>query len=329
MFTKIIKKLKALSILIIFTYQGKLVMSIVFVSLITFFLLISDRMMLMKEFVYERAMKRIESMSAVLINEVQENLLGKDIADLKTIIMLAGGQPDVRFISILNQDRGVQYSTDSGIEINKITYEDSRSIPSEKKDVFIKTSPLMGNNETVGYMQIGFSLKEIRADLRESLHWALWLDGTMLIFIVFIAWLVSGLLLRPLSEMKNVSMEIARGNFAARAHIRSPDIIGALAVALNEMAAQLGDLTGNMNGRIKEATYELEAKNKELYEKTCQLEAFNKQLMELDTLKSEFVSMVSHELRTPLTSIIGFSKTLLTLNLTDEQRKRYLSILHI
>jgi signal transduction histidine kinase len=37
--------------------------------------------------------------------------------------------------------------------------------------------------------------------------------------------------------------------------------------------------------------------------------------------------MVSHELKTPLTSIIGFSKTLLSLELPNDQRTKYLKII--
>ncbi|MDT8317466.1 MAG: hybrid sensor histidine kinase/response regulator, partial [bacterium] len=41
------------------------------------------------------------------------------------------------------------------------------------------------------------------------------------------------------------------------------------------------------------------------------LTAKNVELLELDSLRSEFVSLVSHELRTPLNAIIGFSEILL------------------
>lgn len=45
-----------------------------------------------------------------------------------------------------------------------------------------------------------------------------------------------------------------------------------------------------------------------LVEKAMELKKANRRLMELDELKSAFLSSVSHELRTPLTSLLGFSK---------------------
>jgi signal transduction histidine kinase/FixJ family two-component response regulator len=50
-------------------------------------------------------------------------------------------------------------------------------------------------------------------------------------------------------------------------------------------------------------------------------------LKEIDKMKSDFVSIVAHELKTPLTGIIGFSRTLLNLELSEEQKKRYLGII--
>ncbi|MDD3310790.1 ATP-binding protein [Pseudodesulfovibrio sp.] len=49
-------------------------------------------------------------------------------------------------------------------------------------------------------------------------------------------------------------------------------------------------------------------RTKVLVEKAMELRQANRRLMELDKLKSSFLSSVSHELRTPLTSLLGFSK---------------------
>jgi PAS domain S-box-containing protein len=49
---------------------------------------------------------------------------------------------------------------------------------------------------------------------------------------------------------------------------------------------------------------------------------------EMDRLKSEFVSTAAHELRTPLTSIQGFSEILLTRELNQERKTRYLTFIN-
>jgi len=62
--------------------------------------------------------------------------------------------------------------------------------------------------------------------------------------------------------------------------------------------------------------------------RTEQLEKANARLLELDRLKSEFLSTVSHELRTPLTSIRSFSEILLRYEVDDpEKRKKFVGII--
>ena len=78
---------------------------------------------------------------------------------------------------------------------------------------------------------------------------------------------------------------------------------------------------------LKNVVNDLRENNQRLREKTTLLEANRRKLLELDHLKSDFVSMVSHELRTPLTSIIGFAHTLQTLPLGTDQLNKYLGII--
>lgn len=61
----------------------------------------------------------------------------------------------------------------------------------------------------------------------------------------------------------------------------------------------------NLNKRLEELVAE---RTLDLTAKAAELERANSKLLELDEMKSSFVSLVSHELRTPLTSVLGFSK---------------------
>lgn len=65
------------------------------------------------------------------------------------------------------------------------------------------------------------------------------------------------------------------------------------------------ELLATKNSDLEELVRE---RTKVLVEKATELRRANKRLMELDELKSAFLSSVSHELRTPLTSLLGFAK---------------------
>ncbi|WP_053178079.1 HAMP domain-containing sensor histidine kinase [Peribacillus loiseleuriae] len=53
------------------------------------------------------------------------------------------------------------------------------------------------------------------------------------------------------------------------------------------------------------------------------------ELGEMEKMRQEFISNVSHEIQSPLTSINGFAKALKNMNLTDEKRFRYLTIIEM
>jgi signal transduction histidine kinase len=73
--------------------------------------------------------------------------------------------------------------------------------------------------------------------------------------------------------------------------------------SLESALQDLRILNRELDQRVEERTRELRQANR-------QLARANERLMELDRLKSRFVSMVSHELRTPLGAIQGFTEML-------------------
>ncbi|HEY46372.1 MAG TPA: PAS domain S-box protein [Anaerolineae bacterium] len=112
--------------------------------------------------------------------------------------------------------------------------------------------------------------------------------------------------------------------------IAREETIGALMVGRNttfeggeiRILTAIADMAANALHR----TALMETLEQRVLERTRELEEANEMLMELDKLKSDFVSNVSHELRTPITNIM------LYLNLMDrkekkEERSRYMQIL--
>jgi signal transduction histidine kinase len=99
-----------------------------------------------------------------------------------------------------------------------------------------------------------------------------------ILLALLLGYAISQSLIDPVKRMETRMHEIAAGDFAQQVDVPNRDELGALAVNLNRMSAELGRLYG-------------------------QLEAANRH-------KSEFLASMSHELRTPLSSIIGFSDSL-------------------
>jgi len=99
------------------------------------------------------------------------------------------------------------------------------------------------------------------------------------------------------------------------------DLFAALA---NQLA--MAAVNAQLYGEVQAYSHAMEEK---VARRTAELQMANARLLELDRLKSEFLSTVSHELRTPLTSIRSFSEILLRYGVDDvEKRKKFVGIIH-
>lgn len=88
-------------------------------------------------------------------------------------------------------------------------------------------------------------------------------------------------------------------------------------------AHQIREMNRQLELQVAQRTRELAESNRELRRRQNELENANTELMQLDGLKSEFVSLVSHELRAPLANISGSLELLLSdaNNLNAHQRE--------
>lgn len=300
-------------------YRAKLLFAISTVSIIMLAILTFSRILLMEDILQERTLTRVETIGNILKSDIQQNLIDHDYDSMRKTVVVTAAQKHIQFVSVLDKDSSVIFSSEKNINNKTSPYKDSEDIKKEKS-LYIKSFQMKVKDKILGYVQIAFVLETVKADIERVTNRTITVTGLALFLLIGVSWIISGGLLAPLYKMKAVSEKIARGDFSERLEIRSRDIIGGLASSLNNMAKQLGDLTTNLNKKVEEAT-------SKLLEKTKELEESNIRLKELDKLKSEFVSIVSHELRTPLTGIIGFAKTLLKVKVSDEQREKYLTII--
>ena len=102
------------------------------------------------------------------------------------------------------------------------------------------------------------------------------------------------------------------------------EFIELFAVLANQLA--MAAVNAQLYGEVQAYSHAMEDK---VARRTAELEQANARLLELDRLKSDFLSTVSHELRTPLTSIRSFSEILLRYEVDDpEKRKKFVGIIN-
>jgi signal transduction histidine kinase len=119
------------------------------------------------------------------------------------------------------------------------------------------------------------------------IFFALLLAFTLILSILFV-FISTRYLVKPIVTLTEATKTISKGNYKIDLNVNRQDEIGELAGHFKYMA---------------------------------------KNLEQLEEMRQEFVSNVSHEIQSPLASIQGFSKTLQSKNLTEQQREQYLSII--
>ena len=132
----------------------------------------------------------------------------------------------------------------------------------------------------------------IRPDIQQQfgemrIFLAVLLVFIVILSIIFIA-IAARYIVRPIRIFTKATQKIANGEYDIELEEGRKDEIGTLATSFKKMT---------------------------------------KSIKELDQMRQEFVSNVSHEFQSPLSSIQGFSKTLQSEKMTEEERKRYLQII--
>lgn len=105
---------------------------------------------------------------------------------------------------------------------------------------------------------------------------------------ILLVGIITRFIVKPIVKLTDATESVAQGQYNIELNVTRRDELGQLADRFSQMA---------------------------------------KSLAQLEQMRQEFVSNVSHEIQSPLASIQGFSQTLQTQRLTEEQQRHYLSII--
>lgn len=140
---------------------------------------------------------------------------------------------------------------------------------------------------------------------------ALVLTGIMALSITVLAAIqLNRRIMEPLSQLTRAAQRIGRGELERPVERFGRDEFGTLAVAFNDMAAELRELIGSLEQRVTDRTQLLEAELSERRRVESELQQAKEVAEVANRAKSAFLANMSHELRTPLNAIIGYSEML-------------------
>lgn len=139
------------------------------------------------------------------------------------------------------------------------------------------------------------------------------LFATSILLAAFLAINLSRHITHGISALEKGTAAIGSGDLSYRIEDRTPDELGVLASAFNDMSErvlQARSQLESVNSELEERHRELEERDMELMQVNSQLRDSEERALEANQAKSQFLANMSHELRTPLNAIIGYSEML-------------------
>ena len=195
---------------------------------------------------------------------------------------------------ILYTNSKLEYSNNQKFDnfdkiIDNIDYDNYNLLIEKRDDKYYSAIALKVDDENIlVYIR---DITHVYNERNNMIKLSAFLISIVFIIIIFVAYIISKTLTKPLFNMKREMSKLSNGNFD---------------ISLKEGKDEIGMLSHDFNIMSKE------------------LQKRNDELIEMVDSKQLFIDNLSHEMNTPLTSIYGYSKLLESAMLSEEQRIKYL-----
>ena len=179
--------------------------------------------------------------------------------------------------------------------------------------------PVVLDGTVVGELLLVRDTRDVRSHVRNALLASLVVLAIAVAIAFALARLLQGAISVPLHELAEAAHAVSnRQDFSMRVAVDSPDELGTLGRAFNQMLAAVGESTTRLSAANEALRDEIDQRRRVEAEHEASLERERA----ANRLKDEFLATLSHELRTPLNAVLGWSDLLQKGDLDSEMRVR-------
>lgn len=156
----------------------------------------------------------------------------------------------------------------------------------KNKEIFVYdiAVPVKEGIKQVGTIHFGIKGRYIQNIIKTASTSSLIVTSIVSLIAIFIALLISRVMIKPLIELNEVAVEIGKGNLDVKIEVKSNDEIGQLASSFNKMAEDLKKITvskdyvDNIIGSMSDALFIIgtDAKIREVNKASCELLGYDK-----------------------------------------------------
>ena len=240
-------------------------------------------------------------------------------------IVFLSAQGKILESSLAEPDEGYQLLELAKSEISSFDRSLTKNLSLFGRDFRLLFSPFITRSETQGYLGVALPMNYIITTSFNSRLILSVIFTLSTIGVIIVGTIISNRLVRPISQLRDVTMEVAAGDFYKKTNLRRSDEIGQLASVFDLMTARLRRRdreAGRLYTNLAERTEEISEAN-------TKLQNSQQQLVQSEKLSSigQLIAGIVHDIKTPLGVIMFAAEELQTMLPGDKHSDEYFRIL--